>query len=74
MDTDVLRVHWMQLRAEIKQRWSKIDEGELDIINGCYETLVQRLQKLYGLSEPEATTQLDTFLVEMTHKYEPERS
>lgn len=74
MDAEVLRTHWMQLRGEIKERWDKIDDDELDVINRSDETLIYRVQKLYGLTEQEASDQISKFLDEMAKKYEPEKA
>lgn len=71
MNVNVLRLHWMQLRGDIKARWDKINDDELDIINRSEEALIARLQKLYGLTEQEATDQVVRFLDAMAAKYEP---
>jgi uncharacterized protein YjbJ (UPF0337 family) len=56
MNNDVFKGQWKQLRGEIRQRWNKLTDDDLDVVDGKMEELEGRLQERYGW-EKERTRQ-----------------
>jgi len=57
-----VRTHWRPLRAQMRTRWSKLTDDDIDTIAGRREQLIETLLQRYGLDRPEASDQADTFV------------
>jgi uncharacterized protein YjbJ (UPF0337 family) len=68
MNRDVLSGKWKQLRGEIRSRWGRITDDELDELGGDFEKLGGLLQERYGLAREDAKRQLD----ELSETFEEE--
>lgn len=55
---DILSGKWKQLRGQVKQKWGKLTDDELDRVEGRAEELAGLLQERYGLAREEAKKQL----------------
>jgi uncharacterized protein YjbJ (UPF0337 family) len=62
MNTDVLKGQWHQLKGEVKSRWGKLTDDDLDRAQGDAEQLVGRIQERYGYARDQAHREVDEFL------------
>jgi len=62
MNTDQLQGKWKQIKGSAKERWGKLTDDDIDIINGQREQLVGKVQERYGLAKEEAGKQVDEWL------------
>ena len=62
MNQDILAGQWKQLRGEIKSRWGKLTDDDLDRIEGDAEKLAGLLQERYGIARDEAQRRVDEFV------------
>ena len=62
VNRDVLVGKWKQLRGQVKQRWGKLTDNQLDQISGRYEQLVGAVQEQYGITREKAAEQVDGFI------------
>jgi uncharacterized protein YjbJ (UPF0337 family) len=58
MNDDVVKGQWKQLRGEIRKRWNKLTDDDLDVADGTLEQLEGRLQERYGWEQERARTEL----------------
>ena len=58
MNWDRIEGNWKQFKGEVKQRWGKLTDDELDVIAGKRDKLAGRIQEAYGISEELAEEQL----------------
>ena len=61
MNQDVLEGNWKQLRGRIRQRWARLTEDQLNVIDGKREHLAGKIQELYGLTRDEVDRQIQEF-------------
>ena len=61
MNADVLKGQWHQLKGEVKSRWGKLTDDDLDRDSGDTEKLIGRLQERYGYARDEAKREVDDF-------------
>jgi len=61
MNQDVLEGNWKQLRGKIRQRWARLTEDQLNVIDGKREQLAGKIQELYGLTRDEVDRQIQEF-------------
>jgi uncharacterized protein YjbJ (UPF0337 family) len=55
----------MQMRGRAKQRWGKLTDDDLDVIEGRREELIGRLQTRYGIAKEEAERQVEEWAEEV---------
>jgi len=61
MNWDTIEGNWKQWKGSIKQKWGKLTDDELDVIEGKKDRLVGKLQEKYGIAKDEAEKQLGAF-------------
>jgi uncharacterized protein YjbJ (UPF0337 family) len=62
MNEDVLKGKWHQLKGDIKSRWGKLTDDDLDRAEGDAEKLIGRVQERYGYARDEAKREVDDFI------------
>jgi uncharacterized protein YjbJ (UPF0337 family) len=58
MSWDRISGNWTQWKGRIRERWGKLTDDQLDVVNGRREQLSGRIQDAYGLSKDEVERQL----------------
>lgn len=61
MNSDKLAGNWKQLRGKAQEKWGKLTNDDLDVIEGQRDQLVGRIQELYGKTKEEAEREVDEF-------------
>jgi uncharacterized protein YjbJ (UPF0337 family) len=61
MNQDRIEGNWKQFKGKIKQRWGKLTDDDLEVIEGKRDELAGRLQERYGIAREEAQKQIDEF-------------
>lgn len=61
MNKNTLQGQWTQLKGEVKQKWGKLTDNDLTLIEGRRDALVGRIQERYGIAQDEAERQVSTF-------------
>ncbi len=62
MNWDQVKGDWKQLRGNIKEKWGKLTDNDLTVIDGKKDQLVGALQKRYGYEKEQAERALDDFV------------
>lgn len=62
MNWDQVEGKWKQVKGQVKERWGKLTDDELDIINGRREQLEGKLQTAYGRTKEQVRKEVDEFL------------
>ena len=50
--------NWKQFKGYVKEKWGKLTDDDLDVIEGKKDQLVGRLQERYGYSKEQAEKEL----------------
>jgi uncharacterized protein YjbJ (UPF0337 family) len=61
MNWDQIEGKWKQAKGAVKEKWGKLTDDDLDVINGKQDVLVGKIQERYGITREEAQKQLDTW-------------
>ncbi|MCA9795784.1 MAG: CsbD family protein, partial [Candidatus Eremiobacteraeota bacterium] len=59
---DILKGKWKQMKGDVKAKWGKLTDDDLDRIEGDSEKLVGIIQERYGMAREEAHKTLDNWL------------
>lgn len=67
MSWESIKGGWMQLRGHVRMQWGRLNDDQLDVIEGRRDVLLGKLQETYGVSAEEAERQVsdwerETFL------------
>ena len=61
MNWDRFAGNWKQASGKVKEKWGKLTDDDLTVINGKQDQLVGRIQERYGIAKEEAQRQIDDF-------------
>jgi uncharacterized protein YjbJ (UPF0337 family) len=62
MNSDQLQGKWKQVKGSVKEKWGKLTDDDIDVINGQHDQLVGKIQERYGIAKEEARKQVDEFM------------
>ena len=62
MNSDQLKGKWKQMKGSVKERWGKLTDDDVDVINGQNEQLVGKIQEKYEIAKDEAQRQVDDWM------------
>jgi uncharacterized protein YjbJ (UPF0337 family) len=61
MNTDRMEGNWKLFAGKVRERWGKLTDDDLDVIQGKREQLEGRIQNAYGIGRDEAKKQIEEF-------------
>jgi len=53
---------WSQVKGELRQKWGRLTDDDLEIVAGSKDKFVGRIQERYGIAKEEAERQVDEWL------------
>ena len=64
MNSDQMQGKWKQMKGSVKERWGKLTDDDLDVINGQQEQLIGKIQERYGIARDIAQKQVNEWSTE----------
>ena len=61
MNVDTLKGQWKQLTGKLKEKWGKLTDNDLAIVNGTREQLIGKIQEKYGYAKEQAEKEVAEF-------------
>jgi uncharacterized protein YjbJ (UPF0337 family) len=62
MNWDRVEGNWKQFKGQVQQKWGKLTEDDLDVIEGKRQELAGRIQARYGMAKDEVEREIDSWL------------
>jgi len=62
MNSDQFQGKWKQMKGSAKERWGKLTDDDIDVINGRNDQLVGKIQERYGIAKDEAQRQVEDWM------------
>ena len=62
MNWDQISGKWQQLKGDVRTRWGKLTDDDVEIVAGNREKLVGKLQERYGYTKDRALQSVDEFI------------
>jgi uncharacterized protein YjbJ (UPF0337 family) len=62
MNWDQVEGKWKQYKGTIKEKWGKLTDDDLDVIDGRRQLLVGKIQEYYGTSREVSEQEADQFV------------
>jgi len=73
MNSDQMKGKWKQLKGSVKERWGKLTDDDIDVIDGQSDQLIGKIQERYGIAREEAKKQVDDWNSNVARASEVER-
>ncbi len=54
MNSDTIKGDWKVLKGKAKEKWGKLTDDDLDVIEGKRDQLLGSIQKRYGIAKDKA--------------------
>jgi uncharacterized protein YjbJ (UPF0337 family) len=70
MNSDQLEGKWKQVKGEVREKWGKLTDDDMQIIGGRQDQLIGRVQQRYGIAREAATKEVDAFLKHLSDRGE----
>ncbi|MGD0909865.1 MAG: CsbD family protein [Candidatus Acidiferrales bacterium] len=62
MNWDQVEGKWRQYKGHVKEKWGKLTDDDIDVIDGRRQQLVGKIQERYGIAMDAAEKQADEFV------------
>ncbi len=62
MNQDILKGHWKQLQGRVRQRWGRLTDDDVVLIQGDRDVLMGKIQEYYGRSREQAEYDIEDWL------------
>jgi uncharacterized protein YjbJ (UPF0337 family) len=59
MDWNRIEGNWKQVKGTVKEKWGKLTDDDLDVINGRRDQLEGKIQERYGLARGQVRRDVD---------------
>jgi uncharacterized protein YjbJ (UPF0337 family) len=63
MNWDQLRTRWPQMRVQLRHRWGRLTEEDLDVIAGQRDVFLGRVEERYSIDREEAQKRIEEWLL-----------
>jgi uncharacterized protein YjbJ (UPF0337 family) len=73
MNWDMIEGDWKQFKGQVKEKWGKLTDDNLDTIAGKRDQLAGKIQEMYGITKDQAESQVKAF-EELQKDYQPKTS
>jgi uncharacterized protein YjbJ (UPF0337 family) len=61
MDWNRIEGNWKQAKGQVKEKWGKLTDDELDKMNGRRDQLEGKIQERYGIAKDQAKKDVDNW-------------
>jgi uncharacterized protein YjbJ (UPF0337 family) len=72
MNSDQMMGKWKQMKGSVKERWGKLTDDDLDVIDGQHDLLIGMIQERYGIARAAAQKQVDEWDAAVTREADSE--
>lgn len=61
MDWNRIEGNWKQVKGQVREKWGKLTDDELDEMNGRRDQLEGKIQERYGIAREQAKKDVDVW-------------
>ena len=73
MNDDILQGKWKEVRGHAKEWWAKLNDDDLNRIQGKWDVLTGLLQQKYGYTREQADQEIKRRMKELEQQHQPTR-
>ena len=68
MNENIIKGSWTETKGKIKAQWAKLNDNDIDELNGNLEQLAGKIQKVYGYGVDQAKNEYESFKKTLSEK------
>ena len=68
MNSDQLNGKWTQVKGSVKEKWGKLTDDDLQVIDGKTDQLIGKIQERYGIAREAAQKQVEEWNAQISHE------
>jgi uncharacterized protein YjbJ (UPF0337 family) len=68
MNWEQIEGNWHQFKGQVRQKWAKLTDDDLEAIGGKKDRLFGVLKQRYGLEKERASAEIDRWLQSLKHQ------
>ena len=57
MNNERIKGNWNQFKGKIKEKWGRLTDDDLDVVEGQRDQLIGKIQERYGIAKEEVERQ-----------------
>ena len=61
MNWDEVKGNWKNITGQVKERWGKLTDDDLKVIEGKRDQLIGKIQERYGYEKAKAEKEIEDF-------------
>lgn len=61
MNWDQISGKWTEMKGQVKEKWGKLTDDDLDVIRGKRDQLAGKIQQRYGVAKEAAEREINDF-------------
>ena len=61
MDWNRIEGNWKQFKGQAKEKWGRLTDDDLDVVNGRQDQLEGKIQERYGTAKDQAKKDVDAW-------------
>ena len=65
MNWDTVKGEWGQVKGEMKSKWAKLTDDDLQNLEAKKDAVVGKIQERYGILKDEAEKQVDEWIAKL---------
>jgi uncharacterized protein YjbJ (UPF0337 family) len=65
MDWNRIEGNWKQFKGQAKEKWGRLTDDDLDVINGRQDQLEGKIQERHGLAKDQAKKDVEAWFMSM---------
>lgn len=69
MNKDEAGGNWKQLKGKFKEKWGKLTDDDMTVVEGKRDQLVGKIQERYGYGKDQAEKELSDWESQNNHRF-----
>ncbi|MDW8844330.1 CsbD family protein [Erwinia sp. MMLR14_017] len=69
MNKDEAGGNWKQLKGKFKEKWGKLTDDDMTVVEGKRDQLVGKIQERYGYGKDQAEKELSDWETHNNHRF-----
>ncbi|MEI2265818.1 MULTISPECIES: CsbD family protein [Erwiniaceae] len=69
MNKDEAGGNWKQLKGKVKEKWGKLTDDDMTVVEGKRDQLVGKIQERYGYTKDQAEKELGDWETTNKHRF-----
>jgi uncharacterized protein YjbJ (UPF0337 family) len=71
MNWDQIEGQWKTFKGNVREKWGKLTDNDLETIAGKKDRLLGKIQERYGLEKSRAETEINDFIAKVKGAVKP---